>query len=129
MITLKDYWMGRDKTHAADLTEAIRANADITVDRINKLLHVARWSDARVSSGWRPPSVNAGVKGAAKRSKHMTGEACDIADPKGDLGRWCLGNLKELERQRLWLEHPTKTPTWVHLQIVAPKSGRRVFLP
>lgn len=128
MITLADYWMGRDRTHAADLTAAIRASAEVTVERINRLLAAAKVS-GKVSSGWRPPAINAGVKGAAKRSKHMTGQASDLADPKGDLGRWCLDNVAELERIGLWLEHPSATPTWCHLQTVPPKSGRRVFHP
>lgn len=128
MITVDDYFMGRDKTHAADLTSEIRANADTTVYRVNKLLEIAK-IPGKVSSGWRPPSINAGVKGAAKKSKHMTGQACDVADPKGDLGHWCLTHLTELEKVGLWLEHPSKTPTWTHLQIIPPGSGRRVFMP
>ena len=129
MITLPNYFMGRDKTHAAELTPGMRADAAETVRRVNALLKIAKWPDAKVSSGWRPLAINAATKGAAKASNHTLCKACDIADPKGALGKWCLNNLKDLEAIGLWLEHPSKTPTWCHLQIVPPKSGRRVFMP
>lgn len=128
MISTSDYFMGRDKTHASELTQAIRDNAAVTVARVNGLLSEAK-VQTTVSSGWRPPAVNAATKGAAKKSKHMTGEACDLRDPKGDLGRWCLENLDVLERHQLWLEHPSRTQGWVHLQIRPPNSGSRVFYP
>lgn len=128
MISLPEFWMGRDKTHAKDLTQEIRDNAALTVAKVNNLLAIAK-IDAKVTSGWRPPAINAGVKGAAKKSRHMTGQAVDLADPKGDLDRWCLDNVAELERIGLWLEHPDATPTWCHLQTVPPGSGRRVFRP
>ncbi|PPE75483.1 hypothetical protein C3942_00900 [Solimonas fluminis] len=128
MISLPDFWMGRDKIHPKDLSQEIRDNAALTVAKVNNLLAIAK-IDAKVSSGWRPPAINAGVKGAAKKSRHMTGQAVDLADPKGDLDRWCLDNLAELERIGLWLEHPDATPTWCHLQTVPPGSGRRVFRP
>ncbi len=128
MISLPEFWMGRDKTHAKDLTQEVRDNATLTVAKVNNLLAIAK-IDAKVTSGWRPPAINAGVKGAAKKSRHMTGQAVDLADPKGDLDRWCLDNLAELERIGLWLEHPDATPTWCHLQTVPPGSGRRVFRP
>lgn len=129
MITLADYYMGRDQTHADELTAALRADAALTVQRVNALLTKAKITTARVSSGWRPLAINAATKNAAKASNHTRCRACDIADTKGALGRWCLSNLKELEAIGLWLEHPSKTPTWVHLQTVPPRSGRRIFLP
>ena len=129
MIALADYWMGRDKTHAADMTPEIRSNAADLVVRCNQLAAALSFPLPRVSSGWRPPSVNAGVKGAAKRSNHMTGNAVDFADPDGKLDAWCLANLPTLERIGIWLEHPDATPNWCHLQRVPPRSGRRVFRP
>lgn len=130
MITLSEYWMGRDKTHTADLTPDIRVNAAETVARVNELLRVFG-SHRKVSSGWRPPSVNAGVKGAAPRSNHMTGKACDLEDRDGKLDAFCISELgqKVLEDIGLWLEHPSATEGWCHVQIVAPKSGRRTFKP
>jgi len=135
MISLADYWMGRDKTHAAELTPEIRQNAIETVRRVNDLMKAAKLT-CTVSSGWRPPAVNAGVAGAAKRSKHMLAQACDLQDSDGALDAWCLANLSELVRIGLWLEHPSATKTqgrfghgWCHVQTVPPKSGNRVFYP
>jgi hypothetical protein len=34
-----------------------------------------------------------------------------------------------LQEIGLWIENPMWTPTWVHLQIVPPHSGRRIFVP
>lgn len=127
-MRLVDYWMGRDIDYASDMTDTIRANAAITVNRANLLLH--EFGESRnVNSGWRPPSINAATPGAAKKSLHMTGEAVDISDDDGTLDEWCMNNQATLARIGLWLEHPSSTPRWCHLQTVAPKSGNRVFFP
>jgi hypothetical protein len=128
-ITMADYWMGRDRTHADELTPDIRANASVIVDKVNRLLHAAGRTTASVRSGWRPVEVNAATSGAAPGSKHLTARACDVADPDRSLARWCLANLDQLEFIGLWMEDPAYTHSWVHLQSVAPGSGRRVFRP
>lgn len=135
-VSMGDYWMGRDVSHASELTAQIRANAAVTVGRANDLLVEYRYQteDTRliaVNSGWRPAAINAATKGAAKASRHMTGEAIDLADTRGTLDAWCVcaEGLRTLERVGLWLEHPSATPGWCHLQIVPPRSGRRVFYP
>ena len=134
MITLRDYWMGRDVSHRSELTDEIRANAAETVERANKLLEwyqsVTKDQESRfVTSGWRPAAVNAETPGAAMRSKHMTGQAVDISDPEGDLDEWALEHPELLEDFGLYLEHPSATKGWCHVQTVPPKSGRRVFFP
>lgn len=126
-LTLADYWMGRDQTHAADLNPEIIANAQDLVGRLNLL--AKEHPLPRVTSGWRPPSINAATPGAAKRSNHMIGNACDLHDPNGDMDAWCMANLDVLERIGLWLESPASTPGWCHLQRVPPRSGKRVFMP
>lgn len=128
-MIVSDYWMGRDKLYPQDLTREIELNAADLVGRCNMLAKEMPWPLPRVSSGWRPPSVNAKVKGAAKRSNHMIGNAVDFSDPDGRMARWCFDNQPILERVGLWLEHPEATPTWCHLQRVAPRSGNRVFRP
>lgn len=128
MITLADYWMGRDAKYPQDLTIEILANAGELVLRVNRLLD--HFGETRsVNSGWRPPSVNGATPGAALKSKHMTGQAIDLADPDGDLDEWCLENESVLATLLLWQEHPAATKGWCHLQMVPPKSGRRVFYP
>lgn len=134
MITLADYWMGRDTKYPNELTDEIIGNAMRTIARANLLLasFKAATGDTEqrhVTSGWRPPEVNAATANAAVRSKHMTGEAIDISDPDGDLDEWCLANQDQLSVCTLWQEHPSATKGWCHVQIVPPKSGNRVFYP
>ena len=128
-VTIEEYWMGRDRKYMDELTMEVVKNAWETVRRVNKLAEIAGWKDLVVSSGWRPAAVNSTVKGASPKSKHLLGQAIDLADPHGHIGRWCIDNQNALEKVGLWLESPDATPTWCHLQIVAPLSGNRVFRP
>lgn len=130
MITLTDYWMGRDREFPLALTPQIEKNAALTVQLANALL--ARFGQGRnVTSGWRPPQVNAGIPTAAPNSKHLTGQAIDLADPDGDLDEWLLTQEGQtaLAEIGLWQEHPAATKSWCHVQTVPPKSGRRTFYP
>ena len=128
-LTLDVYWMGRDKTYPHDLTREIELNAGDLVGRCNMLARELPFPLPRVTSGWRPPSINASIPNAAKRSNHMIGNACDFHDPNGEFDAWCMEHLDVLERIGLWLESPTSTSGWCHLQRVAPRSGKRVFIP
>ncbi len=132
VITLADYWMGRDEKYASELTGEIRANAAKTVEKANALLSEfvkAGGSERAVTSGWRPSAVSASISNAAPKSKHMTGQAIDLADPEGDFDEWCFANLSVLQELGLWLEHPASTKGWTHVQVVPPRSGNRVFYP
>ncbi len=127
-LKLADYYMGRDKSHRSELTREIRANARETLLRANRLLRRAGMM-RKVTSGWRPASINAAVPGAAKGSKHLSCLAIDLEDRNGALDAWCLAHPEILEELGLWLEHPDATPGWCHLQIQPPRSGNRVFHP
>jgi hypothetical protein len=139
MISRADYWMGRDDTHPLDMTPQIERNAFLTVELVNKVLVLAHVhgidtpqsprTGSNLTSGWRPPSVNASIPGAAVRSKHMTGQAADIYDPEGELDEWLLAHEQILKDLGLWMEHPAATKGWAHVQTVPPGSGRRVFYP
>lgn len=128
VLKLADYYMGRDRLHRGELTHELRVNARETLRRVNRLLQRAGLA-RRVSSGWRPASINAAVPGAAPNSKHILCLAIDLEDHDGALDAWCLANLQALEEIGLWLEHPDATPGWCHLQIQPPRSGNRVFEP
>jgi hypothetical protein len=128
MITLKEYFQGRDDLYPDELTDELRRNAGVTVDRINGLLNIFG-ENRNLTSGWRPAVVNAKTPGAAKFSKHTTCEAGDVEDHDGTFDEWCFDNPKMLEQIGLWQEHPASTKGWTHLQIVSPKSGKRVFYP
>lgn len=140
MITLPDYWMGRDAQFPEALTEAIIENATLLLGRVNLLLswahadHITpafdRHTGTYVASGWRPPAINEATSNAAASSRHLTGQAIDLRDNGvRDLARWCLRNLDALEEIGLWMEDPQWTPTWVHLQTIPPGSRRRVYCP
>lgn len=140
MITIEDYWMGRDKNYASELTPAITANALVIVGKVNELLAVAQsfgWkpqlnaAGTLVNSGWRPRGVNKITPGAAPNSKHMTGQACDVYDPDGTLKDWLMTAVGQeaIRAIGLWMEHPASTKGWCHLQDIPPASGHRVFYP
>lgn len=128
-LALTDYWMGRDKKYPSAWSEDIEAAAIDLLDRVDAML--ADFGEERkISSGWRPPEVNARTPNAALKSKHMTGHAVDLSDPEGDLDEWCAENDGErLTVYGLWMEHPAATKGWCHLQSLPPKSGKRVFYP
>ncbi|MBF8176933.1 hypothetical protein [Herminiimonas contaminans] len=138
-ITLAQYFMNRERLYGSELTAEYRANAALTVERINKLIaafsadgvvqEIRPDTKSPVSSGWRPGAINAGTKGAAPRSKHLTCQACDLYDPDGDIDAWALKHPEVLTKIGLWQEHPSATKTWAHFQIVPPRSGNRVFYP
>lgn len=140
MITLDDYYMGRNIRYPRELGPELIENAQHTVETVNALLEVAAAdgvtpainpdTGTHVSSGWRPRGINDATANAAIASKHITCQAVDLRD-HGDrsLARWCLKNLHVLEEQGLYMENPQWTPTWVHLQTIAPRSGRRVYVP
>jgi hypothetical protein len=118
--------MGRDKKYP--LNDELRANADEIVAKASELL--SRFGQLRrVSSGWRPPAINATTPGAARKSLHMSCEAVDLEDEDGSLDDWCLEHPEVLQEIGLWQEHPAATKGWCHLQIVPPRSGKRVFYP
>jgi hypothetical protein len=129
-----DEYFGR-MSHITQPPEDVRTNAAELLERVNTLLAIAavaglpEAAEPHVNSGWRSAEYNARVPNAAPRSKHITGQAVDIADPEGALDNWCVTNLHELEAAGLWLEHPLATKGWCHLQSVAPRSGSRMFYP
>jgi hypothetical protein len=131
MITEAAFYRGRDLAYAAELTTEIRECADMTMARVSDFLELAGFHNPVVNSGWRPKAVNANTRGAAPKSKHMLGQAIDIADDDGALGVYVLSESGRalLETRQLWCEHPATTPRWVHFQTVPPRSGNRIFLP
>ena len=144
MITLQQFYMGRDLTHGHLLGSDLRANEARTVETANALLVLAKTAGVTleasprtgsiVSSGWRPPDINGATPGAALRSLHMQCLALDLFDPDGDLDDWLLSVadtvLKDLG---LWMEHPAATKGWAHVQLRPQgsyaRTGRRWFYP
>ena len=128
MISLKEFYKGRDSLYPKDLTVEIAANSSKLLIKVNELLRL--FGEPRsCNSGWRPLTIQLEINPRAPNSKHVTGNAIDLEDRDGKLKNWCLANLFHLERLGLYMEDPNSTPTWVHLQQVAPQSGKRVFKP
>ena len=118
--------------HSYPTTPEIDANLSVLLDRIN-VVRAVYGIPMTVTSGLRSQAQQdaliAAGKSNAPKSHHLTGEACDIADADGALWRWCMVNMQVLIDTGLWLEDKSATPTWVHFQIVPPKSGKRIFIP
>jgi hypothetical protein len=134
MIALVDYWKGRDVLYPLAMTPAIWSNAARTVQLVNQLLSI--FGEQRgLTSGWRPPAVNANTPGASATSLHMTAEAADITDKDGQLDDWLMSLEGEaaLVKLGLWHEHPSSTKGangdegWCHVQTRPPRSGNRHF--
>lgn len=128
MITVAAYLSQHGAGHESELTDDLRANAQVTVDRANMLLE-AFGEPRGLRSGWRPRSVNDAMPNAAHNSWHITCEAIDLDDDDRRLQEWCMANLPTVASIGLWLENPIACPTWLHAQIVPPRSRQRVFFP
>lgn len=132
-LTLKMYQMDRFEQYKQEWTKEIENNANVLIAKINALLlDIGYKGKVQVTSGWRPAAVNAGVGNAAKKSAHMTGEACDLLDDKNQ--SLCkLITVEMLKKHGLYMEHPEatvgKNTNWTHLQTRPTKSGNRIFKP
>lgn len=132
MIDIVAYWMGRDSKYRGEWTEEIQANGAETVEQVNKLLAFAEANGIvrdGVASGWRPAAVNDATSNSAALSKHLFALACDVRDENRALAQWCVSNKAKLVLCELWMEDPRWTPAWVHLQVVPPGSGKRIYIP
>src|SRR3989304_1380665 len=133
MITMVSYWNDRDSRYRSEGTKTTQKNARRTVEQINRLLAVFEEDTGIIrdacNSGWRPKSVNDATANASKNSKHLTAEAGDISDPDRALAQWCVKNTAVMVECGLWAEDFRWTPTWVHLQRIPPKSGKRIYIP
>lgn len=125
-ISVEEYLMGRATLDG--LPDDLAGNVNHLIVCVNSLLE--KFGEYRaVSSGYRRPEDNAKLANPKPASRHLTCEAVDLVDPDEKLKAWIKDNLSVLEEVGLYMEHTSATPTWVHLQTRAPKSGRRVFLP
>jgi hypothetical protein len=129
MIRESQYYMGRDKTYAEELTGEIEANAAELLAKVNNLLAALGFPDPEIRSGWRPPQINDSTSNAAAHSKHLTGQAVDLADDNRELATAIMRETNVLTQFGLYMEDCRWTPTWVHLQGVPPGSGKHIFIP
>lgn len=128
MIARHEILMGREVENP--LTPELEQNLEKLLVALN-VVRQAYGKPLKVTSGYRPLSFNKKA-GGSKRSAHLTCEACDFFDPKGEFAKWCLANIEVLEKAGLYMEDPRFTQIsdgigWVHLQIRPTK--KRVFIP
>lgn len=136
MLTLQDWITSSGKyperAKSDELTDTVLDNAQLLLDSVNDLL-VALGMDlskVSISSGFRPSSVNTKIPNAAKKSLHMTGLALDLLDTDGKIDSLIEKNSHLLETYGLWLESPTKTPNWCHLDKgTRSKRKIKIFFP
>jgi LAS superfamily LD-carboxypeptidase LdcB len=135
MLTLKE--LNRRKFTT---TPQIDANLADLIARMNKV-RAAYGMPMTVTTGYRTwddhvriyreNAAKAGktfdINKVPKGSKHLSGQAVDIADSSGKLYSWCKANEPILAAAGLYLEE--RMGGWQHFQSVAPGSGNRWFFP
>ena len=135
LINLEDWITASGKyperMDSDELTEEVKDNAIKLLNKINQLLQELGITEVSVSSGFRPSSVNNATPHAAKRSLHMSGHACDIFDPNGSLDNLVISRPDLLKKYSLWVENPSNTSTWCHLDDSTSRTDRdlRMFNP
>src|SRR5258708_34367922 len=92
MLTVEAYLSQHGVGHETELTDELRANAQVTVDKANQLL-AAFGEERGQRSGWRPQSVNDATPNAAHHSRHITCEAIDLDDEDRRLQARGMANL------------------------------------
>lgn len=122
-VTVTEYLMGRAKLE--DLADDVCFNLNKLIPTVNALLE--DFGEYRkVNSGYRRAIDNKAAGGSPK-SAHLTGEAIDLEDKDGKLKAFCTEEV--LNKYDLYMEHPSATPSWCHLQSRVTRSGARIFLP
>ncbi len=126
LITPNEYFNNHDIE--CQLSEEQVHNAIELLYRIN-LLRQEMGIPFKINSGFRPRAHNVAI-GGAPNSLHIQCAAIDIADPNGVLFNMVTANNNELlVKYDLYAEDRKRTPQWLHLQLFAPASKRRVFMP
>lgn len=113
-------------------------NLEELLDKLNQF-RKAYGKPLIVTSGYRSMQdhlriyADKGITDRSKipmQSKHLSGLAVDvIANDIKDLHKFVTDNVQTLEKIGLWVEDLSITTSWLHLQIVPPKSNQRFFKP
>ena len=135
MITMQE--IIKDGTKLETMSPEIQANLLKLLDKLNLLRKIYN-KPMIISSGLRSMEDHLRIykskgitdpKRIPMKSNHLFGLAVDIYDPKQEFQKWIMENLEVLESLDLYLEDFKYTPTWCHIQIVAPSSKKRFFIP
>lgn len=107
------------------IPQEFEANLAALLERLNKF-RLMYGKPMVVTSGYRTPAHNKKI-GGAKWSRHCVCMAADFADQNQDIKNWVKDNPNVLEDCDLYMEDPSVTPTWIHLDIMPRKT--RIFKP
>lgn len=110
-----------------DLSDELKANAIEQLRRVN-LFRTEYGIPMIVDSGYRTPEHNAAI-GGAKDSSHCTCQAIDFRDTDNKLKEFIAKDPTILDRCDLYMEDPSTTTDWIHLQSRVIPSGKRIFMP
>lgn len=110
------------------LTKEVESNLNKLIEKIS-VIREKYGKPLIISSGLRSIEDQQRINPKASKSAHLSGEACDISDPKGELKQFIKDNISLVEDLGLYFEDFSATSVWIHIQIRKPKSGKRFFLP
>lgn len=83
-----------------------------------------------VNRGVSSPSDQQRINPSHPHDAHVMAAGVDFKDPPYQgFWDWCTDNLEFLIKLNVYLEDRAYTPSHVHLQIYAPASGKRIFIP
>jgi hypothetical protein len=134
MITMTELLSGQCTFE--ECTPEQQKNLTILLEKVNKL-RIAYGKPMTVTSGLRtmkhhleiyakkgifPPKV-------PTKSNHLFGRAVDFADSHCELKKFVNNNIPLMKEIGLWMEDFEATPTWLHVQINPPASGKLFFKP
>lgn len=69
------------------------------------------------------------IKKVPLKSRHLFCDACDFKDIDKRLANWVKANLAWCKENGYYFEDFDSTPSWIHIQMTPPKSGKTVFKP
>ena len=113
-------------------------NLNILIERCNRFERIIGL-ELTITSGFRSMEDHLriyrekGITDKSKipmQSKHLYCQAVDFYDKDGRL-KDMIKHLSEelLNDIEFWYEDLDSTPTWLHCQIVPPRSNKRIFKP
>lgn len=117
---------GSHKWKESEIDLVTKRNLEDLIRKINALGYKP---PMRATSCLRSIKDQQRINPSAMGSSHLYGCAVDIADADGKLKAWLVANKSKLVECGLWMEDPSATKTWAHLQSYAPKSMKRIFMP
>lgn len=126
MLTLGGYLMRREEDYPP--TPEMLADANLLLLKVEGLFYDLgiELYDTGISSGYRPGIFNEAA-GGTKNSAHLLCMAIDIKDASKKITKKILEAPHLLEKWGLYMEDPSRTPNWVHLQ--TRPTRKRIFLP